>query len=261
MLSLIGVVVIVVGLALRLNALLVVLVAGFCSGLVAGMTPTEILEALGHAFTQNRAVSLFIITLPVIGLLERNGLRDQAERLVQKFRAASAGRITLSYLVLRKLTNAFGLQLGGHPAMIRPLIAPMSVGAAERDLSSAAIASPRFHSLSQRIRVLNAVSENFGNFFSQLIFVASGGLLLIKSVLDKSDASVSLADMALYAIPTALISLLVMFVMCRRLDRNIRREQRLLREEYPDLSYEGGVKESADSGSDTHSISVRESQS
>ncbi|MDH2290459.1 DUF969 domain-containing protein [Cobetia sp. 10Alg 146] len=233
MLSLIGVAIIVVGLALRLNALLVVLVAGFASGLVAGMTPTEILGALGQAFTDNRAVSLFIITLPVIGLLERNGLRDQAEHLVQKLRAASAGRITLSYLLLRKVTNAFGLQLGGHPAMIRPLVAPMSVGAAERDLSEEAVASPRFKTLSQRIRVLNAVSENFGNFFSQLIFVASGGLLLIKSVLDKSGTSVSLADMALYAIPTALVSLVVVFILCRGLDKRIQQEHRLLREEYP----------------------------
>lgn len=142
MLSLIGVAIIVIGLALRLNALLVVLVAGFSSGLVAGMSPTEILAALGQAFTDNRAVSLFIITLPVIGLLERNGLRDQAEHLVQKLRAASAGRISFSYLVLRKATNAFGLQLGGHPAMIRPLVAPMSVGAAERDLPEEALSSP-----------------------------------------------------------------------------------------------------------------------
>ncbi|WP_158773096.1 DUF969 domain-containing protein [Cobetia sp. L2A1] len=240
MLSLIGVVIIVVGLALRLNALLVVLVAGFSSGLVAGMSPTEILAALGKAFTDNRAVSLFIITLPVIGLLERNGLRDQAEHLVQKLRVASAGRITFSYLILRKLTNAFGLQLGGHPAMIRPLVAPMSVGAAERDLPPAALESTRFHALSQRIRVLNAISENFGNFFSQLIFVASGGLLLIKSVLDKSGAQVSLAEMALYAIPTALVSLVVVFVMCRLLDKRIRHEQRLLREEYPGTPGETG---------------------
>ena len=46
--ALIGVAIIVIGLALRLNALLVVLVAGFSSGLVAGMSPTEILAALGQ---------------------------------------------------------------------------------------------------------------------------------------------------------------------------------------------------------------------
>lgn len=257
MLSLIGVAIIVIGLALRLNALLVVLVAGFSSGLVAGMSPTEILAALGQAFTDNRAVSLFIITLPVIGLLERNGLRDQAEHLVQKLRAASAGRISFSYLVLRKATNAFGLQLGGHPAMIRPLVAPMSVGAAERDLPEEALSSPRFKALSQRIRVLNAVSENFGNFFSQLIFVASGGLLLIKSVLDKSGASVSLADMAMYAIPTALVSLVVVFVLCRRLDARIRREHQLLREEYPQPS----GQTNATPGKDTFTTSATESHS
>lgn len=52
-------------------------------------------------------------------------------------------------------------------------------------------------------------------------------------MLDKSGTSVSLADMALYAIPTALVSLVVVFILCRRLDKRIQQEHRLLREEYP----------------------------
>lgn len=87
--------------------------------------------------------------------------------------------------------------------------------------------------------------------------MASGGLLLIKSVLDKSGASVSLADMALYAIPTALVSLVVVFVLCRRLDARIRREQQLLREEYPQPSGQAN----ATLGKDTFTTSATESHS
>ena len=76
MIKLIGVVIVIAGLLLRFNTLLVVLVAGFATGLVAGMSPVEILEAIGKAFVTNRYMSLLILVLPVIGILERFGMRE-----------------------------------------------------------------------------------------------------------------------------------------------------------------------------------------
>ena len=42
--------------------------AGLATGLVAGMSPMDILNTLGTAFITNRTATLFILTLPVIGL-------------------------------------------------------------------------------------------------------------------------------------------------------------------------------------------------
>src|SRR5438552_3125869 len=77
-LPLLGVAVVVVGLVLRLNPLIVVLTAGILTGLIAHMTPLAILAAIGRAVTANRLMLLFILVLPVVGVLERHGLRERA---------------------------------------------------------------------------------------------------------------------------------------------------------------------------------------
>src|ERR1700754_4728621 len=92
-----GIAIVVVGLALRLRTTLVVVTAALITGLAAGLplfsneglfqglplltrpvvdgTPPEgIINMLGRAFAEYRYVTLFIITLPAIGLAERFGL-------------------------------------------------------------------------------------------------------------------------------------------------------------------------------------------
>ncbi|WP_413700636.1 5-oxoproline transporter, DUF969 family subunit [Psychromonas sp. KJ10-10] len=128
----IGVVIITIGFACRLNTLLVILVAGFATGLVAKLNIIEILSILGSSFTKNRYMSLFILVLPMIGLLESYGLRERAEALISSMKQATVTKITLSYLILRKVTVAIGLNLGGHPSMIRPLVAPMVESASNK---------------------------------------------------------------------------------------------------------------------------------
>ncbi|WP_299690257.1 DUF969 domain-containing protein [uncultured Vibrio sp.] len=215
---LIGIVIITVGLALRLNTLLVILVSGVVTGLIADISIMEILSTLGQSFTQNRYMSLFILVLPMIGLLERYGLRQRAEALIGAMKKASVTKIIMSYLLMRKITNGLGLNIGGHPAMIRPLIAPMSEAAAEKS-------SPELSDQQrQTIRALSAASENFGNFFSQLLFIGTGGLLLIKGVLSDNGLNVELGTMALWALPTALASFSVFYLytrfICKRMLEN-----------------------------------------
>ena len=79
MLVLSGILVMVIGLMLRFNALLVVVAAGFVTGLAGGLSINDIVGAIGEAFVKNRYMSLFILILPVIGLMERHGLRERAE--------------------------------------------------------------------------------------------------------------------------------------------------------------------------------------
>src|SRR5690242_574876 len=127
MLTLLGVLVVVVGFALRRNPLLVVLTAAIVTGLASGMDVVEVVSAIGKAFTANRYLAVGWLVLPVIGVLERAGLRERAEQLVGSIRVATAGRVLLVYLVIRQLSAALGMtSLGGHPQMVRPLIAPMA---------------------------------------------------------------------------------------------------------------------------------------
>ena len=87
--KLIGVLIVVIGFILKLDTLAVVVTAGLATGLVAGMTPMEILNTLGTAFITNRTATLFILTLPVIGLCERNGLKDKAVDFIKSLKNAT----------------------------------------------------------------------------------------------------------------------------------------------------------------------------
>ncbi|MDD1793678.1 DUF969 domain-containing protein [Enterovibrio makurazakiensis] len=212
---LIGVVIITVGLALKLNTLLVILVAGVATGLVADIAVMDILSTLGQSFTQNRYMSLFILILPMIGILERFGLRQRAEALIGSMKKASVSKILMTYLLLRKVTNGMGLSIGGHPSMIRPLIAPMAEAAAEKDAPNLSDAKR------QSIRALSAASENFGNFFSQLLFIGTGGILLIKGVMADNQLDVKLETMALWALPTAIASFVVFVIFSKIMEARL----------------------------------------
>lgn len=91
--KLIGVLIVVIGFILKLDTLAVVVVAGLATGLVAGMSPMVILNTLGTAFITNRTATLFILTLPVIGLCERNGLKDKAVDFIRSLKNMTTGKL------------------------------------------------------------------------------------------------------------------------------------------------------------------------
>ena len=67
MLSLLGVLVVVLGFALRVNPLVVVALAAVVTGLVSGHGPLEVVALLGKAFRDSRSVPIVWLALPVIG--------------------------------------------------------------------------------------------------------------------------------------------------------------------------------------------------
>ena len=115
MVVLIGVALVVIGFALRLNPMLVVTVSGIVTALLGGLNPVAILDTFGTGFAGNRSVTIYVITLPAIGLLERYGLLQQASRLIGRLRALTTGRLLAAYLVIRQGTAAF--QHGLHPVV------------------------------------------------------------------------------------------------------------------------------------------------
>jgi len=218
MLTLSGIAIVVIGFLLRLNPLPVVAVAAIVTGMAGGHGLIETISAFGKAFNDNRYVSLVWLVLPVIGLLERYGLQERARQLIGRVRVATPGRLLFFYLLMRQATSALGLtSLGGHPQMVRPLVAPMAEAAAENcvdDLSDAD---------RQLVRAHAAGTDNVGLFFGEDIFIAIGSILLIKGFLEQNGILVSPLDLSVWAIPTAIAALAIHGGRLLWLDRRLRR--------------------------------------
>jgi uncharacterized membrane protein len=218
-LTLIGILIVVAGFAARLNPLLVVTVAGLATGLASGLGPIEVVSAFGKAFTESRYVAIVWLVLPVIGLLERAGLKERARTVIAGIPAATTGRVLMMYFTVRQITAALGLtSLGGHAQMVRPLVAPMAEGAAENRYGSIPIVTRR------RIRAHAAAADNISVFFGQDIFIAVGSILLIRGVLEQNGLHVEPTQLAVWAIPTAIAAWLIHVVRLVLLDRSLRRE-------------------------------------
>lgn len=227
--ALLGIGVLVAGFVARLNPLAVILAAAVVTGVAAsfgpGMGPAELLAAardtlaaFGKAFNDYRYISVIWLVLPLIGLLERYGLQERARILVGKVRGATTGRILLAYFVLRQVSAAAGLtKLGGHPQMVRPLIAPMAEAAAETRHGGLPDAT-RF-----RIRAHAAAVDNIALFFGEDIFFAIASILLIKGFLEANGILLEPWQLAVWAIPTAILALLIHGTRLARLDRDLAR--------------------------------------
>jgi uncharacterized membrane protein len=216
MLTLLGVLVVIVGFVLRLNPLLVIFAAGVTSGLAAGLDVVAIIAAFGRAFVESRYLAIVWLILPLIGVLEHAGLRERAQDLVSRIRAATPGRVLLIYFAVRQITAALGLtSLGGHAQMVRPLVAPMAEAAAETRLGT----------LSADVRYLlrshAAAVDNIAIFFGEDIFVAIGSILLMKSFLAQRGHDIEALGFAVWAIPTAVLAFIVHGARLLRLDRRL----------------------------------------
>lgn len=211
---LLGVLAVVLGFLLRFNTALVVVAAGFVAGLAATLSPLEVIDILGKAFTEKRFLLLFLITLPVIGLLERHGLKEHAQSWIARLRGATMARLLIVYLLMRQLSSAVGLtSLGGHPQAVRPLLAPMAEGAAE----AAHGALPDDER--ERIRALSAATDNVGLFFGEDLFVAFGAVLLMQSFFKDHGIELGPMQIAKWGVPTAICAFVIHAWRIRRFER------------------------------------------
>jgi len=202
--KLIGILIVVVGFVFRVDALLIVLIAGVITGLVSGLNFMEILSIMGKAFVDNRAMSLFVLTLPAIGLAEKHGLREQAAKLISSIKAATAGRI-MSWVLI----GALGLRLGGHAQFVRPLVAPMVTGAVQAKYGIEEIPEDLY--------------EDLMGYSASSEFVAASGLLLIQGVFKEAGIEVDLLTMSRYAIPVGIFAIIYGTLQYLMLDRKIQK--------------------------------------
>lgn len=169
--KLIGILVILVGFLLKLDTIAVVLIAGLATALVSGIDFTDFLSMLGKAFVDNRLVTLFLLTLPMVGISERFGLKQQAVVLIEKIKGLTPGKFLSLYLFIRELAGFFSIRIQGHTQFIRPIVNPMAQAAAENKYGELEEADQ------EKIKARAAANENYGNFFAQNTFVAASGVL------------------------------------------------------------------------------------
>ena len=220
-LPLAGILIVVLGFALKLNPMLVVTVAALATGMLAGMQIDAVIALFGKAFTDNRIIAIVWIVLPVIGLLERYGLQQRAAMAIRKIKAATAGRLLLIYLVVRQGTAALGLtSVAGHPQTVRPLVAPMATAAAEER-----IGGPLDEATEEKVKAYSAATDNVGLFFGEDIFIAIGSIILIQSTLATYGYNLSPLQLAVWAIPTAIAAFLIHGTRLLLFDRSLRRPE------------------------------------
>lgn len=218
LLKLIGVLIVVVGFVLKLDTIATVVIAGLVTGLVAGLSPLDILTTLGNSFLVNRTATLFVLTLPVIGICERYGLREKAVDFIRGIKNATTGKVVSVYLAIRAVAAAFSLRVGGHPQFVRPLVNPMAQGAA------IAAYGKLDDKTEDEIKGLSAAAENYGNFFAQNCFMgASGTLLIVSTLADQGYQQVDALKIAVQSLPVAIIAVVLGILFDMRFDARLRK--------------------------------------
>ena len=216
---LIGVLIIVIGFALKLDVVAVVLISGLVTGLIAGMPIVEVLDVIGKGFVNNRYMSLFFLSLPLIAIMERYGLKDRAAEAIQKMKSASAGGVIGLYILIRWVAAALSLRLGGHVQFVRPLILPMAEGAANKKVE---LSDKRL----EELKGLAGAAENYGNFFGQNIFPVASGVLLIQGTLNQAGYDVTNGDIAKSSILAGVSMLILALVQCYLYERRLRKDMK-----------------------------------
>jgi uncharacterized membrane protein len=182
------------------------------------MDIVEVISTFGKAFNDSRIIAIVWIVLPVIGLLERHGLQQRAAALIRGLKTATTGRLLILYLVYRQVTAAIGLHsTAGHPQTVRPLVAPMALAAAEKQHGALD------EDTSEKVKAYSAATDNVGLFFGEDIFFAIGSIVLIQQTLATYGYNLAPLQLAMWAIPTAILAFVIHAARLWLLDRSLAR--------------------------------------
>ncbi|MEB6275140.1 DUF969 domain-containing protein [Staphylococcus xylosus] len=216
-LKLIGILIIILGFLFKIDTIAVILIATVVTGIVSGLDFYSILETLGKAFVDNRLVTLFILTLPMVGLIERFGLKKQASNMIGKVKRVTSGRLMTIYLLIREIAGVASIRIGGHPQFVRPLINPMVQGALKTryNLKDDEVDESDI----EKIKAQTSAMENYGNFFGQNLFVGAAGVLLMVGTFQSLGIKVDAIELVLASVPIALIVLVLVWLNNIRFDK------------------------------------------
>jgi uncharacterized membrane protein len=216
LLKLLGIVIVILGFAFKLDSILIVLLAAIVTAFVGNLGVVGLLETLGSTFVANRSMSIFILIMLVTGTLERNGLKFAAAGLISKMKKASSGAVIAAYGVMRSVFGAFNVGFGGVAGFVRPIIMPMAIGAIEARGEEPA------EEHVEELKGMSSGMENIAWFFCQVLFVGGSGALLVQSTLDSLGYKVELIDLAKVEIPVAIFAIVFTIVYYCLKDRALR---------------------------------------
>ncbi|MCI9239463.1 MAG: DUF969 domain-containing protein [Dorea sp.] len=217
-LKLIGILIVIVGFALKLDSILIIVSAAIVTALVGGLGPIRLFETLGTSFVANRSMAIFILVMLVTGTLERNGLKNAAAALIGKVKNASPGVVIGAYGIMRSIFAAFNVSFGGVAGFVRPIIMPMATGAIE-----AKGETPNEEHVEQ-LKGMASGMENIAWFFCQVLFIGGAGGLLVQSTLEPLGYKVELVDLAKVEIPVGIVAAVVGIVYYILKDRALRKK-------------------------------------
>jgi uncharacterized membrane protein len=144
-------------------------------------------------------------------------LQEQAANLIRKIRVATVGRLQIVYQLFRVLHGLMGIRLNGHPSFVRPLIFPMSVGAAQQYRARQQADDDSI----ERIKGANAAAENYGNFYGQNLSPVQAGILLVFGVMQGLGFTVGVWDLVWYTVPVVAASIILAVIQFLWLDRSL----------------------------------------
>lgn len=201
--KLIGVLIVILGFALKLDSILIIFLALITTGIVGGLGVGGLLEAIGTNFVANRSMAIFIPILLITGVLERNGLREAATELIKKVKGATAGKVIAAYGVMRAVFGAFNVGFGGVAGFVRPVVLPMAEAAVKNQGHDAS------EDHIEDIKGMASAMENVTWFFWQVLFVGGAGGVLVQGTLASLGYEVELIELAAAEIPIAIVALIV----------------------------------------------------
>lgn len=219
LLKLLGILIVVIGFVLKLDSILIIMIAAIVTALVAGMDPVTFLETLGSSFVANRSMCVFVMVMVVTGTLERNGLKQAAANLMMKFKNASAGVVLAIYGVFRLVFAAFNVSFGGVAGFVRPIVLPMATAAAKKNGKKI---SEKYE---ENLKGMASGMENIAWFFGQVLFVGTSGMILVQSTLAGLGCNVELVDLMKVQIPVAIIAVAVAIVYYYLKDKQLSRKE------------------------------------
>lgn len=213
--KLLGILIVIIGFALRLDSILIILASAIVTAMVGGLGVVGLLETFGTSFVANRSMAIFILIMLVTGTLERNGLREAAATLIGKVKSASAGLVIAAYGIMRGIFAAFNVSFGGVAGFVRPIIMPMASAAIE------AREGKVNEEHLEEVKGMASGMENITWFFWQVLFVGGAGALLVQSTLASVGYEVDLIELARVMIPVAIVALIVAIVYYYLKDRRL----------------------------------------
>ena len=223
MLSLLGVVVVIIGFALKLEPIAIIVVSAIVTAVCGGINVVDLLTSVGTTFVANRNQLITIILMILTGTLEKNGLKEAGAALIRKAKGLTTGMLIAIWGVLDEIFIIFKIPIGGIPSYVRPILMPMTLGIIE---SKGYEVAPEHE---ETIKALYGKDYNVSNFFGQCLFAANSSVLLIQSPLASIGYEVDVMQIVAVQIPVALFAMLVNATQTLIVDG------RMVKKYYPDM--------------------------